>query len=176
MNPATSRTKATLLFAFHQIVGMWGISFLAGLGVMSLFDWLPDSVTWKPSMRFAHWLLTENPFYVVQIVTGVYLGWVLGRRLQHRFVVWVWVLPAAILSYALITVPTLIPEWTSVLARPRTIHSRLSYYFGWGCSPRVHCLDQLLITLPFYASAAYSIGAWFARRYPKKVDRFTAPA
>jgi hypothetical protein len=32
----------------------------------------------------------------------------------------------------------------------------------WGCQVKYRCEDQLLITMPFYASAAYSIGAWLA--------------
>src|SRR3954454_23894141 len=78
---------------------------------------------------------------------------------------WVWVLPLAVLCFALIAFN---PEWTSVLARPSTVGSRLSHYFGWGCQPRAHCLDQLVITMPFYSSVAYSLGALLARNALKK--------
>ena len=78
--------------------------------------------------------------------------------------VWVWVLPLAILFYSVATATVLIPEWTSVLARPGVGQSRFSHYFGWGCQPASHCLDQLLITMPFYSSLAYSIGAVLARK------------
>ena len=37
-------------------------------------------------------------------------------------------------------------------------------YFGWGCRPADHCLDQLVITLPFYSSLAYSMGVALARK------------
>jgi len=33
------------------------------------------------------------------------------------------------------------------------------HYFGWGCRPKERCIDQLVITMPFYASVAYSLGA-----------------
>jgi len=165
MNVAAMRTKSVLVFAAHQIVGTWGIGFLAALSLTSLFDAIPDSASWKPSMHAAYWLLTENPFYPVQIVAGLYFGWLIGRRFQHKSMLWIWVLPLAALCYALTVGLILIPEWTSVLARPRTIGSRFLHYFGWGCPPRAHCLDQLLITMPFYASAAYSLGALLARRF-----------
>ncbi len=118
-------------------------------------------------MRFVHWLLTETPFYPVQVVAGLCLGWVLCRRLQHRVMVWVWVLPAAILSYVLLTTSALIPAW-SALSPAASIQSRLSYYFGWGCRPSARCLDQLLITMPLYASFAYSLGALVAQRMHKQ--------
>ena len=82
-----------LAFVVHQIVGTWGIAFLAAVGLTSLFDLIPDSASWKPSMRFVHWLLTENPFYPVQIMAGLYLGWRIGRRFQHKSMLWIWVLP-----------------------------------------------------------------------------------
>jgi hypothetical protein len=82
-----------LAFVVHQIVGTWGIAFLAAVGLTSLFDLIPDSASWKPSMRFVHWLLTENPFYPVQIMAGLYLGWRIGRHFQHKSMLWIWVLP-----------------------------------------------------------------------------------
>ena len=114
-------------------------------------------------MRFVHWILTENPFYPVQIVAGLYLGWLLGRRLQHRSMLWIWVLPLAILCYwfAALHLPS---ELASIFARPATLQDRLSFYFGWGCQPRAHCIVQLVITMPFYASTAYSLGALLARK------------
>ena len=130
--------------------------------MFGLFDVLPNIASWKASMRFVHWVLTENPFYPGQIVAGLYFGWVLGRRLQPRSVFWVWVLPLAILAYAFATTPMPNPS-PSIFARPETVQARLSFYFGWGCQSRARCLNQLLITMPFYASVAYSLGALLAR-------------
>jgi hypothetical protein len=138
------------------------MAFLAAFGIFSLFDALPNFGNWKPSLRFVHWVLTENPFYPVQIIVGLYFGWLLGRRFNHRSMLWIWILPLAILIYAFAATPTHSP-WASILARPDTVQSRLSYYFGWGCQLRARCLDQLLITMPFYASVAYSFGALRAR-------------
>jgi len=80
---------------------------------------------------------------------------------------WVWVIPLAILLYAFITATVLLPGWTSILARPTTFASRLSHYFGSGCKTSARCLDQLEITMPFYTSAAYSIGVLLARKFSK---------
>ncbi len=81
---------------------------------------------------------------------------------------WIWVIPLAVLCYAFLDVPILVSTWTSTLARPSTIQARLSYYFDWSCQPRAHCIDQLLIAMPFYASAAYSLGALLARKSIQK--------
>ena len=40
-----------------------------------------------------------------------------------------------------------------------------------GCQLRAHCIDQLLITMPFYASAAYSLGALLARNTLNKIGQ-----
>jgi len=165
---AATRVKSLVVFVFHQFVGTWGIAFLAAFGLSSLFDVLPDIHGWKPSMRFVHWLLTENPFYPVQILTGLYFGWLLGRRFQHRSMLWIWVLPLAILTYCFIATALLSP-WASMLLRPESVRARLSFYFGSGCQPRDRCIDQLLITMPFYASVAYSLGALLARNASTKV-------
>jgi len=161
------RVKSLLAFALHQFIGTWGIAFLAAFGVFGLFDFLAAISPWKPSMRFVHWILTENPFYPVQIVAGLYFGWMLGRRLQHRSMLWIWVLPLAILCYwfAALHLPG---ESASIFARHATVQDRLSFYFGWGCQPRAHCIVQLMITMPFYASVAYSLGALVARKTQTK--------
>jgi hypothetical protein len=170
MNISQQWAKSALTFAIHQIVGTWGVAFIAAFGLTSLFDVGLDLVGSKP-VRFAHWLLTENPFYPVQIVAGLYFGWLLSRRFRHRSMLWIWVLPLAVMCYALVELPILIPEWTSILVWPNTIQARLSYYFGWGCQPRDRCLDQLMITMPFYVSAAYSLGALLARKSLKKDEQ-----
>jgi len=158
-----SRLKSVLIFVMHQLLGTWGIALFAyflGSSVLELFG-----LFGRPySMRPLHWILTETPFFPVQIALGLYSGWLLGRRLKHRSMLWVWILPGLVLSYALVAVPTLTPALTSVLDQSG---GPLSHYFGWGCQPKNRCLDQLLITMPFYAAVAYSLGAWLARKLPK---------
>jgi hypothetical protein len=159
MNTALARLKSLIAFAFHQVVGTWGIAFLAAFGLFELFDVLTAISPWKPPMRAVHWVLTENPFYPVQIVAGLYVGWLLGRRFQHKCMLWIWIFPLAILAYAFVATNLN----SSVLFHHDSIQARLSFYFGWGCKPRERCIVQLLITMPFYASVAYSLGAFVAR-------------
>lgn len=161
------RVRDFFIFICHQLFGSWGIAFLAGFGSFSLFDMLPDSAGLKPSMHILHWLLTENPFYPVQISTGLYFGWFLGRRFPHKSMPWVWILPLLVLAYSFLAGPVVSP-WASLLIRPESLRGRLGFYFGWGCQPRDRCIDQLLLTMPFYASAAYSAGALLARNASAK--------
>lgn len=162
-----TRIKSLALFVFHQVVGTWGIAFLAAFGLFGLFDVLTAISPWKPSMHVVHWVLTENPFYPLQILAGSYFGWLLGRRFQHKCMLWIWVFPFAILVYAFATRNLN----SSVLFHNDSIQERLSFFFGWGCKPREHCIAQLLITMPFYASVAYSVGALVARRRQTKALR-----
>jgi hypothetical protein len=163
MNPTKNAVlqqsaKPLLLFVVHQFVGTWGIAIFAYYLGSSIFEIL--NLIGRPlSVRSLQWILTETPFFPVQITLGVYFGWVLARRFRHRSMLWVWILPALILCYAVIAVPTLSPQETSVLVQKS---GRLSHYFGWGCQPKDRCLDQLLITMPFYVATAYSIGARLA--------------
>ena len=153
-----SLTKSALTFALHQFIGMYGIPYTAPL-VFSLAFKLP--LLFGRSRTF-HSMVSEMPYFPVQIIFALILGWLLGRALRHRSMVWVWVLPMAILCYSLVTARVLIP--TSVFARPGVFQSRFSHYFGWGCQPSARCFDQLLITMPFYTSLAYSMGAALARK------------
>ena len=103
MTIVLTRVKSLFVFVFHQVVGTWGIAFIAAFGLFSLFDMVPDSPGWKPSVQFAPRLLTENPYYPIQVVSGLYFGWLLGRRFQHRSVLWIWVLPLLILALLLLS-------------------------------------------------------------------------
>ena len=150
--PRRSRLARVLIFMMHQLIGTWGIGISAYfLGAVTL-----DLVSLgRPySMQPLHWILTETPFFPAQVILGFYSGWYFGRRLRHRSMLWVWLIPGLILAYATLTRPDLTSQ-ISVLAGSS---DPLSHYFGWGCQPKNHCFDQLLVTMPFYAATAYSIG------------------
>jgi hypothetical protein len=161
MGNTLSQGRLIGLFILHQFVATWGIAIAAPYILILSLDVLPDR--WTPSMRFVHWLLTETPFYPIQIGAGLCLGWILSRRFHHRVMLWIWVLPLLILCYAVIAVPTLTPSVTFNSVFIPSSASRLSHYFGWGCRPEHRCLDQLVITMPFYVSVAYSLGAFLER-------------
>src|SRR3989442_15412434 len=156
-----SLMKSTLTFSLHQFIGMYGIPYTAPLVFSLAFKFLLLFGR-SYSQRTFYSIVSEKPYFPVQIISALILGWLLGRTLRHRSTVWVWVLPLAILGYSLVTARVLIP--TSVFASPGVFQSRFSHYFGSGCQPAAHCLDQLLITMPFYSSLAYSVGAFLARR------------
>ena len=113
-------------------------------------------------------LLTELHYFPMQIILALWTGWSFGRRFQHRSMLWVWVLPFLLLCYAVVAIPTLAPDivFTSVITQATGNHSSLSHYFGSGCLVENGCIDQLIITMPFYVSVFYSLGALLARIYP----------
>jgi len=154
------------IFVAHQLGGTFGVAVFAYLLAISLFQ-IAGLFGMVHSTRMLHHILTEIPYFPVQIVLGLWFGWVLGKRLRHQSMKYVWILPFLSLAYAVIAVPSLNPEvgYTSVL---ELRHSPLSHYFGWGCQPKNHCLDQLVTTMPFYAALAYSFGAWLALRTIRK--------
>jgi len=83
---------------------------------------------------------------------------------------WVWVIPSLILCCAIVKFPDLKPEdtYTSVLEQ----QSRLSHYFGRGCRPEDHCIDQLVITMPFLCVLCLFNGsATGTKDAPEKVTR-----
>jgi hypothetical protein len=155
-----SLTKSALIFALHQFIGMYGIPYTAPLVLGLVFKFLFAFGHNYPRRTF--YSIVELPYFPVQIVFALILGWLLGRALRHRSMVWIWVLPLAILCYSVATARVLLP--TSVFASPGVGQSRFSHYFGRGCQPADRCLDQLLITMPFYSSLAYSLGAVLARK------------
>jgi len=61
---------------------------------------------------------------------------------------------------ALFAGPLMILEPGSVIEQAGV--GRFSHYLGSGCSTKDFCEDQLVITMPFYASVGYSISAFFA--------------
>jgi len=156
-----SLTKSVLTFGLHQFIGMYGIPTTAPIVFSLGFKFLFFFGHSYPRRTF-YSLVSESPYFPVQTIFALILGWLLGRVLRHRSMVWVWMLPLTILCYSVATSRVLLP--TSVFASPGASQSWFSHYFGWGCRPVYHCLDQLVITMPFYSSLAYSLGAAVTRR------------
>lgn len=149
-----STIKRILVFLMHQVIATIGILVVTPLVTGLVFDCLRlFGLTY--SLNYLHSLLTDAPYFPLQIALALLLGWVLSRWLHHRSMLWVWLLPLAVLSLAFTALPT-------VASLP--FQSRLSHFFGWGCRPENRCFDQLAITLPFYIAVAYSAGALLARK------------
>jgi hypothetical protein len=146
------------IFILHQFVGTYGTLFLAAFASFSLQESLA-LLHLHVSLRFVHWILTETPYFPIQIAVAFYLGWSVGRRLPHPKVTFVWILPLLVLIYVVATNSVLISEWSSVLNEPGIYRSRLAYYFVSPCNTYVQCMSRLLTVLPFYTAVAYSAGA-----------------
>lgn len=152
--------RSGLIFLMHQLIGTEGVTWLTALGGFLLRNSIREvHGAWGDSylMRKMHLILTNTPFFPVQIGVGAYLGWRLYKRWGHRSMLWVWILPGVVLTYAVIAIPTFGP-WSYSTADT----GPLSHYFGWGCQADYRCYDQLTFTQPFYGSVAYSLGALWA--------------
>jgi hypothetical protein len=154
--------RSVLVFVMHQLVGTEGAVWLTALGAFLLIKTIANvHEAWAHSAltRGIHLILTNTPFFPVQITVAVYWGWKLYSRWGHRSMLWVWILPGMALTYVIIAIPTFSP-WSSSPADT----GPLSHYLGWGCQADNRCYDQLTFTQPFYASVAYSLGALLASR------------
>jgi hypothetical protein len=79
---------------------------------------------------------------------------------------WIWIIPLVILCYAVLEIRTVTPHWIPSSLQAGAGQSKLTHYFGFGCNPyNGLCLDQLILTMPFYASTFYSIGALLASKW-----------
>jgi hypothetical protein len=159
-----------LKFVLHQLLGVWSAILIAPDVTALGFTTLRHFGKVYPSTYF-YWILAGRPYFPIQVLLALFLGWVFGRNLWHRSMVWVWVLPLAILCYAFVTLPTLNPDLIPPAFQAGRGESRFSHYFGWGCGPWNHCIDQVTITLPFYTALAYSLGAWLGAKIFRRVNR-----
>jgi hypothetical protein len=160
-----SRTRIVLSFVIHQFIGTWGVGITVPWMVAFGFEFLRLFGRTYP-MRDSYWILTETGYFPLQIAFAIFLGWLLGRDLRRKSMLWVWVIPFAILCYAVAAVPTISPFPTPPALQAGVGQSRLWHYFAAGCRSEHRCLDQIIVIMPFYAGAAYSLGAFLAPRIP----------
>jgi len=161
---AKSRFKSVLIFLVHQLISTAGVLVFASFLGTLVFEIL-GQVGLPIQMRFVHWILTETPYFPVQIGLGFLWGCLIGFRFKDKSMVWVWIVPALVLIYVVAAVRTITPDLTSVLGQSA---NPFSHYFGRGCQPKNRCLDQILVTMPFYSAVAYSIGGWLGRKTARR--------
>lgn len=89
-----------LRFILHLAVGTLGVVILAAFSAFSATEALHLFFSTIGS-RTASWILTETPYFPVQIATGLLLGFQIGRRYGHRVMLWVWVVPALLIALAI---------------------------------------------------------------------------
>lgn len=165
-SPAISKTRFGLMFAVHQVVALWVVIVstqvltASACNVLGLFGWQNYRTVYT-------WILSGNPYFPAHVGLGLLLGWLLARSLRDPSMQWVWVLTSILLSYALVAIPTLTPGIIPFESQAGKGQSRLYHYFGWGCQFTNHCVDQSMFTRPFYATLAYSLGAFLALRTTK---------
>ncbi|MGH9709446.1 MAG: hypothetical protein ACRD37_02735 [Candidatus Acidiferrales bacterium] len=153
-------------FVVHQFVATLGT--IATASELAALPFQLFRIFGRPvSAHYFHWILTQTPYFPVQALLALILGWLFSQPLRYRVMFWVWVLPCGILCYALVAIPNLFPALTAQVPQPS--QTPFSHYFGYGCRPENHCIDQLAITLPFYTSVAYSMGALMAQRIAKNL-------
>lgn len=112
------------------------------------------------------WLdpLIEPPVFPLQLAAAFLLGLALNRHFSSRVACWVWIPPLAILAWD-------VSNWAN---SPAPLWDRTSAwrdvwnnYFGTQCQGS-ECLNELLLTGPFYTAVLYSLGAWAALRWPRR--------
>lgn len=162
-----------LVFLAHQFVSTLGIGFIVALLAASTEE-IVQQVSWQP-LRIAWFRVFEyRPYFPLHIAIGLAVGYQLAQRWTSRLMVYVWFLPVLLLAYAMLAIPTLTPDFTPRMIWSGVNQSPLAHYLGWGCQIRERCFDQILITMPFYAAAAYSLGALLGQRAiargPRKSD------
>jgi hypothetical protein len=174
MSGGTYRAKeigsTIMLFAVHQFIGTLGIDILAGYLLVYVFDVL-RLLGKAYSMKIYSHMMTGTPYYPIQIGVALVLGCLVSRRTRHRAMLWVWIIPSAYLTYALIAIPTLVPQWIPPAYQAGVGESRFKHYFGWGCGNEHPCFDQNAVTVLFYISAAYSLGALLGRKVSPRTPR-----
>jgi hypothetical protein len=156
------RRRAEAAFCIHQLISALGVP-AAGPWLCSLVVYLTNLDGRPLDAGKVRWVLTGTPFYPVQIALALLVGVLLGRRFGHRAMLWVWVLPAVVLGVALVAFHE--NGQNVIWAVPVLSSSSIfSHFFGWGCQPRLRCIDQLIFTMPFYSSLAYALGGRLGRR------------
>lgn len=154
--------RAVATFCIHEVIAALGVP-AAAPWVLVLTSCLTRLFGRPLHTSKFHAILTGTPYYPMQIGMALLLGFALSRLLAHRSMTSVWILPAAALCAAMLSFLRF--GQNVVWASPMTSSISIwSHYFGWGCQPKLRCIDQLIYTVPFYSSVAYSLGAFAARR------------
>jgi len=164
--------KSLGVFLIHQASAIWGPLFVAPALVILVSE-VVRQFGIRTSLPEGQLVLYGAPFFPVQVLLALFVGWLLGGTIPHRAMFWVWVLPLAALCLALVGMPPLPSPPPAYVLFPATndsavrvvggsgIASRLSDLFGWGSGLRPY--DQVNATLPLYSAAVYSLGAGLAK-------------
>ena len=87
------KAKFGLMFVVHQVIVLWVVIVSAGILAASALNFL-RLLGWRHPRPAYTWLLSGNNFFPCQVALALLLGWILGRALQDRSMLWVWLLPS----------------------------------------------------------------------------------
>jgi hypothetical protein len=139
-------------FPLHQVVSTIGVLVAAGFLAFA-----------TSTSSQARSILTDHPYFPVQVSLAFAAGFLLRRYLRHEVMRWVWVLPSLIVLVVLALTPLPVGE-------------RIGRLFGTSCKPELGCFDQLAVTLPFYTAISYSLAAFLSGLLQKRVRRIQGAA
>jgi|SRR5690242_13477953 len=164
-------------FLIHQILASWGVIVAAPWILISIGE-VGQLLGLRGLIPRVQWLLYGTAYFPAYVFIALCLGWLLSGWLRHRLMSWVWVIPLLVLCVGVARYPQVpTPSYfTSIVVLgsypwqrfapvpPGSvgIEAAFSHFFGWGHG--IQPYDQVLVVVPFYASAAYSLGALLAHR------------
>jgi uncharacterized membrane protein YbjE (DUF340 family) len=125
----------------HVLIGVVGLTYF------SVLLWVPSRVVFGRSVG-DH--LFGGPVYPGQILLGFVTGLLMNRRLHSKSAAFTWIVGVVLL---------LLGIWMRVSVRKQE-----QLRFG----PHWRNYQPLYALVPFYISVAYSIGGWFAQRWPAR--------
>jgi hypothetical protein len=133
----------------------------AGLLVRTLFGLLPPVDALR---QFSGLLLA--PFFPVQIVAGIVIGYLYSHLFPERAALLAWI-PAGL--WFLLRWATLQTASDSLLSIT-DFDSKWSHMFGTGCRAP-YCFDQVLFVMPFLSALGYTLGVLLERNDVFKFSR-----
>jgi hypothetical protein len=137
---------AWMSFLFHAAFGTIGAMLIAGIASVLL----STIVMHNSVVGF----LTLGPSFLLPLLSGVTLGYMLGRTYYTRAATWSWVLPTGVLALVL----------TSSLVYAPSQSETWSNLFGPESRCTSICLGQLFFSGPFFSSLTYTIGLKLRQR------------
>jgi hypothetical protein len=164
------RTRFGMMFIAHQVIVLWVVIVSAGILTASAVNFL-HLFGWQHPINTYRWILNGTPYFPAHVLLGLLLGWLLARSLEDRTMIWVWVLPSALMVYALVAIPTLAPRFVLPGFQAGVGQTPWVHYFGRNCQLGNYCIDQTSFTRPFYVSIAYSVAALIALKTLKQSRR-----
>jgi hypothetical protein len=142
-NRGASWARNAVVFCMHQFIGTFGTTMVANVLMIPVFN-LSLLFGWQIPLSY-YQRLAGPPLFPAQLLLGLFLGWLLGRHLQQRSMLWIWVVPWVCMCFIF-----------------------AAFRLGWlpNRDPWVIELVRRGATAPLCSAAGYSGGALLARMMP----------